>query len=145
MTKRGRPLPTLLIATLLVFVAVGCGVETNDGAGQPSGDKVEVPTTTTEDTTETTEADTGPAGTTVPDDTTTPSLPGGMDEDFFKKQLEVGFKSAGLDDKQAACLADAYVKEFGTDTGSAGDFNAMLDLFTGCGIDPSELGGGGGG
>lgn len=156
MTKNARTLPALLVAALLALVAVGCGVESKSDAGGETPTTEATPTTddettttveedettTTEDEeTTTTEEEDDTTTTTEADDTTIPSIPDGF-EDQFRDQLEIGFKSAGLDDTQAACLADAYVTEFGTDASQSTDFQAMLDLFTGCGIDPTDLGAG---
>ncbi|QXC62156.1 hypothetical protein KSP35_04925 [Aquihabitans sp. G128] len=154
MTKSGR-IPHLLAACALALVVAGCGVDAKDSnvSSNTTLPKVDLPTTTVDKGTDTTEAPDDTTTTAPEDETTTTAdkgsdstvtIPSGMEE-TFKTQLESGFKAAGLTDEQAKCLADSYVKEFGTDVGSSSDYTKMLDLFTSCGVSPSDLGGLGGG
>lgn len=162
MKPRGRLL-TLLIAAVLTVVVVGCGVKTEDaggssgdtvvddsssstgggGAATPGSATVPAPETTVDTPAEpagtTTEPD---ATTTEPDSTTAPSLPPGVDEEQIKDQLATGFKSLGLNDTEATCLADAYIREFGVTTGTP-DTSKIIDLFAECDIDPTKIGAGG--
>jgi len=160
---RGRLL-TLLIAAVLTVVVVGCGVKTEDAGGSSDVTVVDESTTTgdsgEDSTTQVTATDqtAGTAGPSTTEPTTTepattepattepattaPSLPPGVDEEQIKDQLATGFKSLGLDDTEATCLADAYIREFGVTTG-APDTSKMIDLFAECDIDPTKIGGGG--
>lgn len=158
MTARIARPRALLLASVLALAAAGCGVETaSDGASSPSptaadtsgSDTTEAtpsPSDTTDesapdDTTEDTTDDTATDETVPDDELTVPEVPEGFDEDTFRDSLALGFESAGLTEEQAQCVADGYIEEFGTDTGSATDYTAMLDLFTACDVDLMDLGG----
>ena len=149
-----RRLLTLLIAAVLAITIFGCGVKVEDGGGSSDVTVVDESTTTgdsgEDSTTQVTGTDqtagtaiTEPA-TTEPDDTSPPSLPPGVDEEQIKDQLATGFKTLGLNDKEAKCLADAYIREFGVTTGTP-DTTKIIDLFGECNIDPTKIGAGGGG
>ena len=137
MTKRGRTYSPLLIAAVLALAAAGCGVKTTSDATTPtvtappdSSDTTVAPeTTTTTETTDTTETERS----------TVPNLPPGT-EKIFRDQLIVSFEAGGLTGKQASCLADAYLKRFGTDVRSAGDRSVVLDLLSSCDISPTDFG-----
>lgn len=136
----------LLIASVLSLTA-GCGVKSNDAA--PSGIATDsVPDTSDPLTTTTVEgsAQSSDSTTTTSASSTTapanrPSTPG-VDEQTIKDQLVAGFKTLGLTDKQAKCMADAYTRDFGTASGTP-DYSKILNLLSTCNIDPSKLGAGG--
>jgi len=149
-TKPARTFPPLLAACAVALLLAGCGVKAqSDSSSDTTLPKVDIPSTTSART-ETTE---GTTDTTEPEETTTTrastpttrsgsgtTLPAGL-EDTFRDQLEQGFKTAGLTDAQAKCLADGYLEKYGTDVGSSSDTTKMLSLFTECGVTPSDLGG----
>ena len=66
-------------------------------------------------------------------------LGGGSMPDIMRRSLVAGFKNSGMTDKQAGCLADAFIDEFGTDLSAATDAGKMQDLMAKCDIDPSTL------
>ena len=124
MTKRGRTYSPLLLAAVLALATAGCGVKTSSEAATPT---VTAPPASSTTTTPETER------------STIPNLPAGTEE-IFRDQLITSFEAGGLTRKQASCLADAYLKRFGTDVSSAGDRTAVLDLLSSCDISPTDFG-----
>ena len=61
-------------------------------------------------------------------------------EDGIKFGLEATLKDAGLTEEQAACVADGFVEQFGTDVTSSQDPDTMRQFFEDCGVDPDTLG-----
>lgn len=55
-------------------------------------------------------------------------------EGGFKRGFALSLKQQGLTQKQADCVADAYVKEYGTDIGPARDASKVQPLLEGCGV-----------
>lgn len=144
MTTR-RTLLTVLVASFLALTTVGCGVEVSSDAGGASSDaQAVVPTTEGGETGGGAEpaepTDAGPA-TSGPGDTS--SLPPAGDAEQLKETIVAGFKSFGLSDAEANCLADAYLDEFGASAGATPEAREVFDLFAQCDIDPTSLGGGG--
>lgn len=129
-----RRLTSVLLIASVMSLAAGCGVKANDVA--PSGiatDSVADPSDP-----QTTTTTTRPSSTAPPNRTSTP----GADEQTIKDQLVAAFKTVGLTDKQAKCLADAYTRDFGTASGTP-DYSKILNLLAKCNVDPSQLGAGG--
>ena len=67
------------------------------------------------------------------------SIAGGSMEDGMKLGLKTSLENAGLAEKDASCVADAYVDEFGTDVTAAQDPDKLAPLLKGCDVSPSEL------
>ena len=67
------------------------------------------------------------------------TLGGGSPEDVMRRSLIVGFKSTGMTEKQASCMADAFVEQFGTDMSAATDAGKLQGLMQKCDVDPSKL------
>ncbi len=124
----------------LALVAAGCGAKANDRA---------FPTATSERAgsssqpgkdagTATTQGD--PGGPSTTSGSTIPSIPGGADA--IHNGLVQGFKTAGLTDKQAGCLADGYEKlGLSSPDGAAKlDYQKVLNLFDQCNVSLSDLG-----
>lgn len=147
----------LLVASMtLALVATGCGVEGNDAAApaittQPDGSPSTPPgapgaTTTPQDTVRsTTTRDSTSGGSNIPSTSDGSSggngtIPGGIN---IHDGLVQGFKSAGLTNQQAECMADGYEKLGITDPESSADFDytKILGLFDDCGVSLSDLGG----
>lgn len=55
-------------------------------------------------------------------------------EDGMKAGIEASLGNLGLTDEQAACVADSFIDEFGTDTGSMGDPSQFEQFFEQCGV-----------
>ncbi len=146
MTVHRRSLAVLLVAATLALSAAGCGVKST---GSPSPTiTVDQPTNTTNTTNPTNTTDLPGSRTTetAPDttpDSTDSTIPGSV-QDQIREQMVTGFKTLGLNDKKARCLADAYIKEFGSGATANPDYSKILGLFSNCGIDPAEIGSGGG-
>ncbi len=138
MTKRGQTYFPLVIAAVLALASTSCGVKTSSDATAPtvtaSGPTLPVsPPPTSSETTATTDTTVGT------DRSTVPALPPGT-EKIFLEQLTTSFEAGGLNNKQAKCLARAYLKRFGSDASSADDMAATLELLNSCDISPSDFG-----
>ncbi len=154
-----RAIPTLAFV-LLATLVTACGVEAgggNDAAvtastvAVPTTD-VDGPDTTTsepESSTTTTEPD-APTTTKPSSPTTEPSTPSTIDpgigdlppeyQDQVLEGMIEAFVEGGLTQEQAECLADSYGRDIldGADI-DLGDSAGMLQYFTDCGVDPTQL------
>ena len=67
----------------------------------------------------------------------------GTPEEAIKKGIVTSMKNIGLDDEQANCVADAYVKKFGTDIAPSQDSTPINGLFEDCDVSASDVNPGG--
>ena len=140
MTARGISFSTIPITALLALGAIGCGVKVADGAVTPIS-VAEAGSSTTLPSSATTTTQTEGPDTTEPGDSSSGSRLPPEAKEAIREQLAIEFEAVGLTNKQATCLADAYVERFGTDISNANDVTELLDLLKGCKISISDLGG----
>lgn len=57
-------------------------------------------------------------------------------EGGFKRGFVLSLEQSGLTEKQATCVADGYIKAYGTDVSAATDTSKMSPLFEACGATP---------
>lgn len=144
MTKRAnRTVIRTLLMGCLTLVAVSCGVDGTRSGTVASG--VTLPATspsstpTTSDggtssepgrTTSTTEAD---AGTTTSDSSI---------DSATRAALVEGFKTIGLTQNQATCMADSYIDLGLTDPEAQPDASSIFDILAKCNVSLTDLSGG---
>jgi hypothetical protein len=63
----------------------------------------------------------------------------GTAEGALKESLAAGFKTNGMTDEQATCVADAFVDEYGIDVESMTDPDKMLPLAEQCDVDVTDI------
>lgn len=61
-------------------------------------------------------------------------------EDGMEFGMRSSLEASGLTEEEAACVASAYVDEFGTDVSAMQDPAKLRPLLEGCDVDPSSFG-----
>jgi len=59
--------------------------------------------------------------------------------DGISKGMEAALERQGLTKAQAACVGEAFVKEYGTDLAAMQDASKLLPIFDDCDVSPSDL------
>lgn len=164
MTTAPRRLLAALAAATLLFLVVGCGVESNVESAAPtiaSNDDTSASTTapdTADDETTTTEDSSSDDETTIDDsgsddettttefddsgsDTTDGSGPLSTIPDDVREQIIKTYTDMGLSEDQANCLLDALVTN--GDQIDSSDISAMMDFLDQCDISITDFNMGG--
>lgn len=148
MNRRGNltTIGTIVLSGLLLL-ATACGVKSSDSTEASGSTSTSASDTTAPAATSTTGGDgsettVGDATTTTRGGSTTTAFDVG---DATRDALITGFKSIGLTDEQATCMADGYIDLGFTDPNAdptaAADYTKILEVLDTCHVSLTDLGG----